>query len=181
VRMRLRGITVIYLHHDGKDQRTQRGHSKPEDPLNWVIGLRWEGAYRGQEGLKCILEFEKCRKPVYEYAKVAVELRDGVWFLGKSLESTKPTKGRPPIEPTDEQKEKFKALLVKGAGERTIAKDLGISRRLVRGWKKAMQAAPEQQQLPLNKGFDPTKESTDRILKEIAKENQENEYPVTVG
>ena len=52
--MRLRGVTVIYLHHDGKDQKTQRGHSKPEDPLNWVIGLRWaeienDGSMTGAE------------------------------------------------------------------------------------------------------------------------------------
>jgi len=146
VRMRLRGITVIYLHHDGKDQKTQRGHSKPEDPLNWVIGLRWSGDYKGQEGLKCVLEFEKCRKPVYEYARVAVELRDGVWCWGKDVGSTAPTTGRPQAKPTDEQLATLKALLADKKGERTIAKEMGISRDLARRWKAELSStkAPEQ-------------------------------------
>lgn len=154
VRMRLRGVTVIYLHHDGKDQRTQRGHSKPEDPLNWVIGLRWQGEYKGQEGLKCVLEFEKCRKPVYEFAKVAIELRDGVWCWGRTLDATKPTKGRPTIEATEEQITQLKTLLAEGAGERTMSEALGVSRRSVRNWKAKLlgKKEPEQQQFDLDKG-----------------------------
>ena len=149
VRMRLRGVTVIYLHHDGKDQKTQRGHSKPEDPLNWVIGLRWQGEYKGQKGLKCVLEFEKCRKPVYECAKIAIELRDGTWYWGKSFESTTPTIGRPQTKPTEEQSATLKALLVEKKGERAIAEEMGIGRNLVRRWKNELlgKKPPEQEQI----------------------------------
>lgn len=156
-KMRLRGVTVIYLHHDGKDQRTQRGHSKPEDPLNWVIGLRWQGEYKGQEGLKCVLEFEKCRKPVYECAKIALELRDGAWCWGKTLDAVKPTTGRPILRPTDEQLEQLKSLLSKGEGERAIAKEMQVSRDLVRRWKNELLGKKSRQE----EMFDADKEQPD--------------------
>ena len=145
-KMRLRGVSVIYLHHDGKSG-TQRGHSKPEDPLDWVIGLSWPANYRGQEGLKCNLEFEKCRKPVREYAKIAITLEpDGTWCWGKTLDSTAPSIGRPQVEPTEEQETKLKSLLGDGKGERTIAKEMGISRDLARRWKNNLlgKKPPEQ-------------------------------------
>ncbi|HKV79775.1 MAG TPA: AAA family ATPase [Candidatus Sulfotelmatobacter sp.] len=156
VRMRLRGVTVIYLHHDGKDKHTQRGHSKPEDPLNWVIGLRWSGDYKGQEGLKCVLEFEKARKPIYEFSKISLELSDGVWCWGKDKAIT-PTTGRPPIEATEEQKEQLKALVAEGKGERTIAKEIGISRDLARRWKAELLGKKEPQQADIT--FDGDKET----------------------
>jgi hypothetical protein len=138
-KMRLCGVTVIYLHHDGKDKHTQRGHSKPEDPLNWVIGLRWPGDYKGQEQLKCILEFEKCRKPVREYSKIAITLEpDGTWCWGKDIDSTTPTTGRPKVMPTDDELTTIKSKLAEGKGERTIAQEMGVSRDLVRRWKSEL-------------------------------------------
>jgi AAA domain len=145
-KMRLRGVTVIYLHHDGKDKHTQRGHSKPEDTLNWVIGLRWPGDYKGQEQLKCIMEFEKCRKPVREYSKIAVSLEpDGTWCWGKDIESTKPTEGRPKKAPTTEQSMLLKQRIDAGRGERAIAEEMKVSRALVRRWKhELLGKKPEQ-------------------------------------
>lgn len=57
------GIAIFYLHHDGKGGQ-QRGHSKHEDPADKVVHLTWEGAYKGAEGLRCVLEFEKSREPL---------------------------------------------------------------------------------------------------------------------
>jgi hypothetical protein len=56
---RIRGRSVLYLHHDGKN-RQQRGHSKHEDLLNYVMHLTWPEAYHGIEGLKCTLSFGFC-------------------------------------------------------------------------------------------------------------------------
>jgi hypothetical protein len=138
-KMRLRGVTVIYLHHDGKDKHTQRGHSKPEDTLNWVIGLTWPAGYEGQEQLKCILKFEKCRKPVREYSKIAITLEpDGTWCWGNDIASTAPSTGRPAKEMTAEQVERLKQLLGDGKGERKIAEEMKLSRRLVQSGKKML-------------------------------------------
>jgi hypothetical protein len=155
-KMRLRGVTVIYDHHDGKSG-TQRGHSKPEDCLNWVIGLTWPQGYKGQEQLKCIMEFEKCRRPVREYSKIAVTLEpDGTWCWGKDIESAKPTTGRPLAAMSAEQLATMKNLIAEGKGERVIAKEMNVSRDLVRRWKAELQgkkpAASEQAEFDLPQG-----------------------------
>jgi len=153
-KMRLRGVTVIYLHHDGKDKHTQRGHSKPEDPLNWVIGLTWPPGYEGQEQLKLILKFEKCRKPVREYNKIAITLEpDGTWFWGKDIESTTPSIGRPTKAIAAEQLLQLKQLMGEGKGERAIAEEMKISRDLVRRWKNELLGKkPKQMTFDSDKG-----------------------------
>jgi hypothetical protein len=129
-KMRLRGVTVIYDHHDGKSG-TQRGHSKPEDTLNWVIGLQWPTNYKGQEQLKCIMEFEKCRKPVREYSKLEVTLEpDGTWCWAKASGAEA---GRPAKQATPEQLVLLKDLAGK-VSERELAKRLGVSREVAKKW-----------------------------------------------
>lgn len=132
-KMRLRGVTIIYDHHDGKSG-TQRGHSKPEDTLNWVIRLQWPTNYKGQEQLKCIMEFEKCRKPVREYSKLEVTLEhDGTWLWGKVGEEQQQTTGRRAKQATSEQLVLLKELVGK-ISERELAKQLGVSREVVKKW-----------------------------------------------
>jgi hypothetical protein len=153
-KMRLRGVTVIYDHHDGKSG-TQRGHTKPEDCLNWVIGLTWPANYKGQEQLRCIMEFEKCRKPVREYSKIAVTLEpDGTWCWGKDIGSTTPSAGRPIKDVTDEQLKAIKQLLADNKGERKIADELKVSRHIVRRIKNELLGKPKQDKIE----FDTDKE-----------------------
>jgi hypothetical protein len=133
-KMRLRGVSVIYLHHDGKDKHTQRGHSKPEDPLNWVIGLSWASGYEGQEGLKCVLKFEKCRKPIREYSRITMTLdADGSWLWGEVGDEQLQTTGRRAKQPTAEQLQKLKEWVGK-ISERELAKQLGVSREVAKKW-----------------------------------------------
>jgi hypothetical protein len=132
-KMRLRGVTIIYDHHDGKSG-TQRGHTKPEDTLNWVIGLRWQGDYKGQEGLRCVMEFDKCRKPVREYNRISISLgEDGTWLWGEVGEEQQHTTGRRAKQPTSEQLTMLRDLVGK-VSERELAKQLGVSREVVKKW-----------------------------------------------
>jgi hypothetical protein len=61
ISLRREGISVILGHHDGKGL-TQRGTSKREDPLNWVIQLKHPKNYHTEEGLRCEIHFEKARR-----------------------------------------------------------------------------------------------------------------------
>jgi hypothetical protein len=61
ISLRREGISVILGHHDGK-QGFQRGTSKREDPLNWVIQLKHPKNYQPEEGLRCEIHFEKARR-----------------------------------------------------------------------------------------------------------------------
>jgi hypothetical protein len=61
ISLRREGISVILGHHDGK-QGFQRGTSKREDPLNWVIQLKHPKNYQPEEGLRCEVHFEKARR-----------------------------------------------------------------------------------------------------------------------
>jgi hypothetical protein len=59
--LRRRGIATLLGHHDGK-QRIQRGTSKREDPMNWVIHLKHPADYTQDQGLRAEIHFEKARR-----------------------------------------------------------------------------------------------------------------------
>lgn len=61
ISLRREGISVVLGHHDGKSG-LQRGTSKREDPLNWVIQLKRPKNYQPEEGLRCEVHFEKARR-----------------------------------------------------------------------------------------------------------------------
>lgn len=61
IALRREGISVILAHHDGK-QGLQRGTSKREDVMNWVIQLRRPANYQMEQGLRCEVHFEKARR-----------------------------------------------------------------------------------------------------------------------
>jgi hypothetical protein len=96
-RCRKRGVSVIYFQHDGK-KGLQRGHSKPEDLLNWVVQLKWEGNYKGEEGLRCLQLFDKARRPVGKFGRIRMELTEGLWTWSF------PTKNEEPEETPEEKK-----------------------------------------------------------------------------
>jgi putative DNA primase/helicase len=60
LRLRSRGLSVLFVHHDGKDGR-QRGTSRREDVLDTVIHLKRPGDYRPEEGARFEVHFEKSR------------------------------------------------------------------------------------------------------------------------
>ena len=60
LRMRAQGRSVVVVHHSGKTG-LQRGTSKREDVLDFVIALRRPTDYQPQEGARFELHFEKSR------------------------------------------------------------------------------------------------------------------------
>jgi putative DNA primase/helicase len=60
LRLRQRGISVLFVHHSGKNG-TQRGTSRREDLLDCVISLKPPRDYSPEEGLRCEVHFEKAR------------------------------------------------------------------------------------------------------------------------
>jgi putative DNA primase/helicase len=60
LRLRRRGVTVIFVHHAGKGG-TQRGTSRREDILDTVIHLVHPSDYQPEEGSRFEVHFEKTR------------------------------------------------------------------------------------------------------------------------
>lgn len=77
LKLRREGHAVVLFHHDGKN-KTQRGTSKREDILNWVLHLREPHDYDSSKGLKCEAHFEKTRR-LFESQPFMIQLKDGVW------------------------------------------------------------------------------------------------------
>src|SRR5262249_44245199 len=124
-RLRIRGTSVLYLHHDGKN-RQQRGHSKHEDLLNYVMHLQWPSGYFGADGLRCVLTFEKARRPVPGCSNLSIELveRDGrpEWTHSKNGTPAKTSKGGRPSRLTDEVAAALKGPLMT-LGSRSAAEE----------------------------------------------------------
>ncbi len=80
--LRRRGKSILFIHHAGKGGQ-QRGSSKKEDILDVVICLKHPINYRGNEGARFEVVFEKTRHFAGEEAMpFQVELReseDGLW------------------------------------------------------------------------------------------------------
>lgn len=142
-KMRNLGITVIYLGHDGKG-KMQRGHSKAEDFLTWVIHLTWQNGYKGSEGLRLRMEFEKARKPVKEMSRLDIELSNNEWAWAVAKDDT--TKMGRPITEENEQK---KILVLEDKkvnpkmSERALAAKHGVSKTQVHNWLAEYQAQNE--------------------------------------
>jgi putative DNA primase/helicase len=60
LRLRRRGLSIIFLHHEGKGG-AQRGTSRREDVLDTVIHLTRPSDYQVNEGARFELHFEKAR------------------------------------------------------------------------------------------------------------------------
>lgn len=66
--LRRRGISVLFLHHAGKN-KSQRGTSRREDLLDTVVTLKHPADYDPSEGLRCEVHFEKTRAMLGDEAK----------------------------------------------------------------------------------------------------------------
>lgn len=116
--LRRRGISVLFLHHAGKN-KSQRGTSRREDLLDTVVTLKHPVDYNPSEGLRCEVHFEKTRAMLGGEAKpFEVRLESGqdgraVWTM-RELE--------------DAKAQRAAELFASGATVRDVAEELGISR-----------------------------------------------------
>ncbi len=118
LRLRQRGISVLFVHHAGKGG-AQRGTSRREDLLDVVINLRHPADYNPAEGLRCEVHYEKCRGFYGADAKpFEVKMETGIdgaaIWMKRDLENV--------VEVNAAE------LFEDGATVREVAEQLGISR-----------------------------------------------------
>ena len=128
LRLRRRGISVIFVHHSNKNL-SQRGTSKREDILSWVLDLRRPDDYREEDGARFELRFSKARAIHGEAAQpLDVQLIDAP---GGGLEWS-----WRPVGPSSSTKEEALSQLEEGLSMTEVAKALGVNRTTVYRWKK---------------------------------------------
>ncbi|MBL9145333.1 MAG: AAA family ATPase [Verrucomicrobiaceae bacterium] len=72
--LRRRKITVIIIHHAGRNAEVMRGHTKREDACSWIIQLR-DAKQEGEPGAKFVSHFAKPSRNTGE------PLRDLLWHF----------------------------------------------------------------------------------------------------
>lgn len=119
------GRTVIMVHHTGKAGQKQRGSSKHEDAMDWVISLSpIPNNEIDSRALKFTLEWQKIRHlAMVDVPPISVTMRSA--RDGKLSWSHEPGK---PLNPTDEQIAK---LNKDGLNNTEIGKEVGLSRSAV--------------------------------------------------
>lgn len=146
LRLRQRGVSVLFLHHAGKSG-AQRGTSRREDLLDTVIALKRPPDYCPSQGLRCEVRYEKARGFHGDEAK-PFEVRmdygdDGAisWLANE-----------PASAANDPLAEAAGTLFEQGKSVREVARELGISpssahRRLQwlkqQGGESPAEAAPQ--------------------------------------
>ena len=127
LRLRRRGISVLIVHHAGKDG-AQRGTSRREDVLDTSMSLRHPGDYVQSDGARFEIHFEKHRgfhgddaRP-FE-ARMVISNGGCLWAMNE-------------IE--DMNMVRVAALLEDGLSIRDIADETGIKKSTVHNLKKAI-------------------------------------------
>jgi len=116
LRLRRQGKAVIFIHHANK-RNEQRGTSRREDALDYVIKLSKPKKYKPEEGASFIMSFEKNRswygEDVEDLEVKLLDLADGKrrWEWSKSNANVAD----------------IKDLLSEGKSFRKIADELGTS------------------------------------------------------
>ena len=128
LRLRRRGISVVVVHHAGKNGE-QRGISNREDLLDTSISLRRPSDYSPAEGARFEVHVAKGRglrgAPALPFeASLATEADKAVWTVR-------------PIE--DVESARVEALLADGMSIRDIAEETGIARSTVHRLKKKLE------------------------------------------
>lgn len=128
-RLRSRGLAIIFLHHAGKSG-LQRGSSKSEDMLDVSIKLSQPKDYTPEDGLRCVLEFDKVRGTAMldgQPMVVRMETNDqrAIWTFNSV---------------SDEEEEQAFVLYSDGATVRQVADEIGCSvgkaSKLRRHWEQ---------------------------------------------
>lgn len=121
LRLRSRGISVLFVHHAGKGGN-QRGTSKREDVLDTVINLKRPTDYSPEDGAKFEIHFEKARgftgadaEPIE--ASVVQSLGGGLSWCWRPLE--------------DSTFERVVELARDGLQQADIARELEVNRSTV--------------------------------------------------
>jgi len=133
--LRRRGISVLFVHHAGKN-RSQRGTSRREDLLDTVVTLKHPVDYNPSEGLRCEVHFEKTRGMLGEAAKpFEVRLETGtdgraIW-THRDLEDAKAAQAA--------------ELFAAGTSVRRVAEKLGISKSTASRLRQKWQASHEME------------------------------------
>lgn len=119
LRLRKKGITMIFLHHAGK-KGEQRGTSSREDLMHTVIAMRRPADYEQHEGLRTEIHFEKLRKYMGAESVYPFELTMQTDQRGAVLWLQRPLK--------DIIEDRAREMFAKGMKVNEIAEDLHLSR-----------------------------------------------------
>jgi hypothetical protein len=61
LQLRRHGVSVVWIHHSGRDPKNMRGHTKREDPAFWVIRLEAADEEETRIGARFVTHFTKNR------------------------------------------------------------------------------------------------------------------------
>lgn len=123
MKLRSQNVSVMSLQHAGKTG-LQRGHSRSEDPLDLSINLTRPEDYNPEDGLRCLLKFDKTRDYVRDGDNMEIRLTGAQWtyeFVGSMTQRQ--------VEEILESDP--------DATARSIARELGVSHTLVNRYRRA--------------------------------------------
>jgi putative DNA primase/helicase len=128
LRLRRRGISVLYNHHAGKSL-AQRGTSKREDPLDIVMTLKHPIGYSAEEGLHCEVYFEKTRAMLAEKAK-PFDVKLGRSEDGSALWTV--------CDLNEAKTDQIEEMISLSMSVKEIAEELGVSKSYVHRIRRQM-------------------------------------------
>lgn len=127
--LRRRGLSSLWVHHDGKGG-SQRGTSAREDVLSQVVQLRRPSNYRPSEGCRFEVHVVKARG-VYGEAADPFEATFGLSFNGEPVWSWRTS--------ASALRSMVKELADDGLSQREIARELGLSKSTVNRHMKSIE------------------------------------------
>jgi DnaB-like helicase N terminal domain/AAA domain len=125
------GIATIFVHHAGKSGE-QRGTSKREDLVDFVLRLKTPNEYRVEEGLRTEAWITKLRGQIRDSRwgqPFEIKLQDREWLMRPLREILR---------------ERAKEMLQSGMKPNDVAQETGLSRYSIHRLKKSMGDSTQQ-------------------------------------